>query len=608
MKDARKSLVGLTNQVELLVRLVHDVTSLVGSSMKDFQRDVETLRTRSSNEGFGFLSKTLPKLGKALDSALETGSLIVPPSFRVRRATKIPVFLRGIFSILFDDYGMLLPGDSIYQVEAVRGLRQILFLFYKQEEGYSSSSESAVIQRFEETEVEISKLTFDSSTDDILWKASVILDCLFEGFDPRDITPRHGPGAVATGEKGNEKYLFKRRYDSLEDVFSFPYFFMVGLGGEYLDRKSWFEGLNRVRKGDSCAKVALVPKDSRGPRLISMEPLEIQWIQQGLAQKIVSWVEHHPLTRGSVNFTDQSINGRLALSSSFDRKFATIDLKDASDRVTVALVKAIFPDDLVDALLAARTDLTALPSGRLVPLSKFAPMGSALCFPIMALTIWALVNAEVLDAPISRSAYHGRCFVYGDDLIVASKRVDSVTSRLEAYGLRVNQDKSFSKGFFRESCGVDAWHGVDVTPYKVKKPLFELHRDASETFSSMCNGINQLWQRGYWRAGDFLREKTEQRFGPVPYGTATTGFPCIQLSCPKTANSLNLANSRIRRRWNASLQRLEFKVKVLIPKPVTQVIDGWCRLLKGLIAPSECDPSVVFPANRKALKSGWRTV
>jgi hypothetical protein len=169
----------------------------------------------------------------------------------------------------------------------------------------------------------------------------------------------------------------------------------VGGGKEIIDRVQWYRGLERLPAG--TAKVVLVPKDSRGPRLISAEPLEYQWIQQGVGRSIVAHLEAHHLTKGRVNFTHQEVNRRLAQESSATLELATLDLKDASDRVSLELVRRVFKNtpELVRALEAIRTDATLLPDGRVQSLKKFAPMGSAVCFPVEAFVFWAILTASI---------------------------------------------------------------------------------------------------------------------------------------------------------------------------------------------------------------------
>ena len=75
-------------------------------------RDLKTIKSRVSLEGPAFATKTLPKLGKALDRALVEGRLEAIPFFSKKKGSRtIPAFLQGMFSLLFTDEGLLV-GDS----------------------------------------------------------------------------------------------------------------------------------------------------------------------------------------------------------------------------------------------------------------------------------------------------------------------------------------------------------------------------------------------------------------------------------------------------------------------------------------------------------------
>jgi hypothetical protein len=293
------------------------------------------MTSRCLHEGLSFLTKTLPLLGKALDHGLENSRFTIPRGFsHSSKNRSIPAFLQGYFNLVFDCEGILREGAP---AEAVKFLRQVLFFAYKLEVPYSEETEERVISSFESTEAELELL--DISSLDFTIERS-ITEFVFSDFDPMDIVPKHGPGAVATGERGDAKWDFSRKYHSIHQVYPYYDYFIVGGAREIGDRLRWYKSLQPLECG--TAKVVLVPKDSRGPRLISCEPLEYQWIQQGLGRKLMSHFESFKLTRGNINFTHQDINRRLALESSISRRYATLDLKDASDRVSLQLVRAVF--------------------------------------------------------------------------------------------------------------------------------------------------------------------------------------------------------------------------------------------------------------------------
>ena len=400
----------------------------IRTSQRMLKRDVEELTSRVAHEGVSFLTKTLPKLGKALDEGINTSSFTIPSNFKSSKGNRsIPAFMQEYFKLVFDDEGLLLETAC---VDAIKHLRQVLFSVYKLELGYTETAKMQVISNFVETESEL-ELGSDMWTQSLIETASHVAENVLMDFDPKSIVPRHGPGAVATGERLEEKWEFSRLYKSIHQVFPYYDYFIVGGGTELIDRLDWYKSLDRRESGE--AKVVLVPKDSRGPRLISCEPLEYQWIQQGIGRKLVSHLESNPLTRGQINFTDQTVNQRLALQSSIDRRYATLDLKEASDRVSVDLVSGVFKrtPNLLRALLATRTTATKLPDGSVLPLNKFAPMGSALCFPVEATVFWCIAVAAIIREtrrPLNEVGHE--VFVYGDDIIVPTIYADLVHASL----------------------------------------------------------------------------------------------------------------------------------------------------------------------------------
>lgn len=574
------------------------------SSQKHLDKDILTLRSRTLSEGLSFLTKTLPKLGKALDLGLVEMRFNIPRGFKAQRDGNRPAFMQAYFNLIFDEHGCLRPEAP---AESVKHLRQVLFFAYKLNLPYHPDQESAVIAGFKETDDGLS-LPQSDEVDQLLDLASRITETVFSGFDPKDILPRHGPGAVATGERLEQKWEFSRLYSKIHQYYPYYDYFMVSSrGGELLDRLGWYKSLRRLDRG--VARVVLVPKDSRGPRLISAEPLEYQWIQQGLGRKLIRHMEANcSLTMGRINFTDQGINRNIALSSSASGAFATIDLRDASDRVSLEVVRRVFgrTPELLRALEAGRTDATLLPDGELVVLKKYAPMGSALCFPVEAYIFWVtIVAATVLETrtPLQQAARS--VFVYGDDIIIPTRNAPRSIHALESIGLVVNRQKSCITGPFRESCGMDAFKGVCVTPSRLRHQYSNSPSDGT-VLSGYAALANELTSRSYDQTADLIWAKLETTYGLIPYGTRYASYPCKILSNPIQAELKN--SCLFRKRFNRRYQRFEFLVPRVLPVRRPTKLDGWTRLMKDMVLLPGDDPSnVVLPRSTK-IKRGWSPV
>jgi len=582
------------------------------TSRKDLRADINTLVFRTEHEGLSFLTKTLPKLGKALDQGLMSGSFNLPREFHhSHELASIPAFMQEYFKLLFNELGELLDSAS---PDAVKHLRQVLYFAYKLETPYSVEDEERVISNFIQTEQEL-EFGSDHRTSQVIENAARITARIFEDFDPKDISPRHGPGAVATGERLDAKWDFSRLYRDIHQVFPYYDYFIVGKGRELLDRLEWYKSLTRLDHGQ--AKVVLVPKDSRGPRLISCEPLEFQWIQQGLGRKLMSHLERNYFTKGQINFTFQKVNQRLAIEGSLlSGSWSTIDLKEASDRVSLELVRAVFKDcpGILRALEACRTTETKLPDGRILSLKKYAPMGSALCFPVESYIFWVLmVSSEVSggykpsDSPYWSSIKRvgEKIYVYGDDIIIREDMALRCIHHLERFALKVNVSKCCITGPFKESCGIDAFKGTVVTPLRLRK-LWSGRVSDGTAYVAYVSLANALLQKGYKDTSDMIWEYLERVYGAIPYGTQNSSFPCRVISDPDEAERFN--HARFRSRWNSRYQRLEFLVSNVLPKRKKSILNGWLRLTRDILMPQFGDPTDIVVPRSIRIKRGWAAV
>jgi hypothetical protein len=208
----------------------------------------------------------------------------------------------------------------------------------------------------------------------------------------------------------------------------------------------------------------------------------------------------------------------MARVGSLDGSYATIDLSDASDLVSYDLVRNIFKPiapTFLDYVEGCRSETAKMPSGELVTLRKFASMGSAMCFPMEAMIFFTLAMTaffEVDASPVSRKAikrYSAKISVYGDDIIVPSRYATAVMDKLEAYGLRVNHSKSFTQGFFRESCGGDYYRGHDVTPVYIRR-WQDSGTLKNDVVLSSISLSNQFYMKGYWNATQHIRDSLSQ--------------------------------------------------------------------------------------------------
>jgi len=407
--------------------------------------------------------------------------------------------------------------------------------------------------------------------------------------DFTEILPHHGPGAVfppsSPAAKGNfnvcTPIIEYYPYDSNFNCLTF-----TGMDDLLESGKPEMEKIH--------CRLTAVPKDSRGPRLICVHPKEAIWIQQGQRHILEKCIENHPWTRGRINFRDQGINGSLALSSSADRSYCTIDLKEASDRVSKVLVDYLF--GYTSKLLScSRASSVYMLDGTLVELNMWAPMGNCLTFPVESLVFWALVRAGIL----CRHGHHcDDVYVFGDDIIVPSQYYEGAIYGLVSAGLIPNFGKTFRKGFFRESCGVDAYCGKDVTPFRMKVRAINSYSSA-ESASDLAK---RLRQAGYCDTSAYLYSQISRRFGRL----SLTNDPNCQGLIEYTDydfGRLLAFESKIR--YNESLQRYEVPCRRRVRTTEVLHHHAWWHVQESLIRLARNSPPYpIDPWERHAPTEG----
>lgn len=216
----------------------------------------------------------------------------------------------------------------------------------------------------------------------------------------------------------------------------------------------------------SYNKVTYVPKTAQTHRAIAVEPLMNVYLQLGVGQYI-----RDKLRRAGFDLSDQTRNQRLArLGSQWDgvpsEGPVTLDLSMASDTLAVELVKELLPEEWYNLLSDLRSE-NGLRDGVEVPWSKFSSMGNGFTFELETMIFAALSLAVHCECGGRRD----HISIYGDDIIVPANLTLRVVEVLNYAGFRVNTEKSYAFGPFRESCGKDWFKGEDVRPFFLRKEI-----------------------------------------------------------------------------------------------------------------------------------------
>lgn len=548
---------------DLTASLLNDIQELHKISSRECRLDAEKMRLRALHEGTSFFTKTLPGLAKSLDKAL-TGSQFNTTSFKLRRGTKLPLFLHGLFKLVLDEDGFVLPRPDVL---AVRSIRQVGFMFYKFNLPYPEATTARYVDEYFSDDESLS-LSDSMLTNSTIFYAQEVLDEVLKDFSFSLCVPKNGPGSVANRKSPWERFRPYTFYEELDRLRPYPDMYF------YNDRHL-FDSFDVYRDleiaEDSVVQLIAVPKDSRGPRLISSEPSEKMTYQQFLKGILYPYIETHRITRGQVNFTDQTINGRLALEGSIEGVWATLDLSKASDLLSLELVDALFESTPIHEFLMGARSTHVRYRNRTHRLRKYGPMGNALTFPVQALSFYSIIVGSLIADGVPKKIAHKSVFVYGDDIIVPTEHVHLAIDSLQACGLRINTEKSCFSGCFRESCGVDACLGVDVTPVKVKE-TFQKQRVTS--LRSWVSYSNEFFWRGYWNLSREVLKTTEQgKFLPF----VTTDSPLIGVETWTLDHAMRL-NKR-RRKWSQDYQAYQIRGQAIVAKTKKPVYPGWEHML-----------------------------
>lgn len=489
---------------DILLSLLRQCTITFDAySETDYLKDSSEVVTRLKNEGVSFATRTLPRLAEGLFEYLEYGCGNYQGFALV--ASKYPFFLKRLFRLVYKKHP---------NVDAIAMIYQFSVAFKKLKGPYRNEELSSQLREFIDVDKELSHIKYGEAENLILDHARMFITELFSDVqeDPNifyeNVIPRPGPGATNTKRPHELRFKPAKIYKRVDEIFPvYDWFY------HSYNQMAWdiphLRNLYKDVVDESTSRFKFVDKVVGKARGICIEENEVQFMQQGVKNFLYKWIETHPLTAGKINFSDQSINASLALKSSFSKEHATLDMKEASDRIPRNLVYELFKDVpiLCDALMGLSTRIISFPiEFGIEPINtfKYAPMGSGLCFPIMSLTHYALIKA-ILHLSMHSDDSIDDIFVYGDDIIVKSETAQAVFDWLPRFGMKFNVKKSFVKSHFRESCGTHAYNGVDITPVYFKYTT--VLSDAPTVLQSLISNEYDLWKKGYWTVCADLRQK-----------------------------------------------------------------------------------------------------
>lgn len=597
--------------LKILHLLLRDASVTTGANVT---RDFDTLKSRFEHEGQSFLTITLPAFGSWIISGLETQKLSSSSFTGFRLKTKagkrmaVPCFLHGLVTKVFDEWTGNLREDAC--VDAIFFIWQICNLYKKQKLICSPERERKAFEAYIEADLSLRKTKVPTDAffravcskicQELMYRfsdgseADTSFPANFNGnwFDRLGsesdlLLPKHGPGSTADKLLGNQKFTDRGWYKRWNGVFSWEE--LYGFHTVHQVEDTPIISLDR----ELPVRVISVPKTMKTPRIISIEPTAMQYAQQLVAKKLIRAMSMSSFS-AQVDISCQKTNADLALLGSMNRGWATIDLSEASDRISARLVRDTFSTapQIQKQLFATRSRVARFVDGTELTLAKFASMGSACTFPVETLIFYAIAVSAVArwrwDTVVSGkpdpSVYNCKdwrsivdtsfklAYAYGDDIIVPTGSFRSVVCSLEDFNLKVNSRKSFSQGAFRESCGTDAYNGVFITPLYVRRPPPATLSDASELVS-WVKFANNAYKRGLWYLAQGVRDWIDRKFYPLPHVKDTSpGLGWYSYLGTYSIDS-----------WSKDLQSPRVKTLVSLPNRMTDVISGYDSLTKFFI-------------------------
>lgn len=344
----------------------------------------------------------------------------------------------------------------------------------------------------ENWELRVDKI--DSKTETILGELKRIIDNFwFKGgyslFDhPYDLlrNARVGPG-VSRGANGTDFYtkLFSSKL-TCSNLSLYSWY------KRYTQRFPEWANAELIRHANygepsvASSKLSFVPKNDQISRCICIEPSLNTFFQLGMEHVLTARLKG----QFGIDLAEQQlVNRDLARLGSITDGLSTIDLSSASDTISMKMLEWLLPKEFLQRLVTYRTSAVEVEGVGTVPLNMISTMGNGYTFPLQTMIFAGVVIACMRfrglrampsefgwtrkSLPRSRfdRAYAGSDELWGvngDDIVCPRSVTADVINILNLLGFSVNDDKSFTEGPFRESCGSDFFNGVDIRGVYIK--------------------------------------------------------------------------------------------------------------------------------------------
>lgn len=396
--------------------------------------------------------------------------------------------------------------NSDCSVEAV-AKQALAASFYKKlcPEGNSESADANALKKFLALNAAIPATPFDFAAENeaeaCFWDyfrnevAQMTDQHVFgRSFDMEFIRDHMGPGPGAA-QKADSQDMITKLFSGQMSYYSEDsirlYRGALSTGGVWAEAEMQrFQTYGFVRV-EGCA-IFFAPKNKEISRTCGTEANLEVLIQKAIGAFLEQGLE---ADTGISLSTQPALNRELARLGSECWEdldpFCTTDLISASDCIRKTLVDVVIVNPVLrHAMMASRAKLAVLPDGKRVNLNMMSTMGNGFTFPLQTLIFASAVKAvyQLMGIPLVVNGMRNYG-VFGDDIVVRKRANVFLNRMLTKLGFQVNEEKSFSSGPFRESCGHDYFKGRNVRGVYVK---------TLETHPEICSVINRLHRWSSW--------------------------------------------------------------------------------------------------------------
>jgi hypothetical protein len=341
--------------------------------------------------------------------------------------------------------------------------------------------------------------------------------------------------------------------------------------GRPICMESFWDSVFRVVEG---SRTTTVPKTAVIDRTIAIEPLLNVFLQLGVDRVI-----RRRLKRiWGYDLDTQERNQILALEGSIHGLLTTVDLSMASDLISLMICMILLPAAWFDLLWDLRSPVTRV-DGYPLTLEKISSMGNGFTFALESLIFGALVRCSIRRTKSARISA-----VFGDDIVLPKTAYPYLQELLNLCGFKLNTEKSYSSGPFRESCGRDYFLGYNVRPTfltkKIQsvKDLFYLHN----SLILLEESLDWTWGVDLSATKELVKswipkKFRDQFFGPITESVDTHLFSSKRLRRNRYGQQVYWQIQARPRKYKTGYGDFFFRKLMVSLKSVDRKLNAWDR-------------------------------